>query len=334
MPLPMDLNKQRPAISIIVPVYNKAKYLKRCFDSVLYQTFKDFELILVNDGSQDNSLDICKYYEQLDNRVRVIDTPNRGSSSARNTGYSESTGKWIIFFDADDWIDSHMLQLLYDAGENQNADIAACGLLLDDGEHEKKALLYPYDNYEPHSEIYRIECQYSSACNKLVKRELFEKYNIRFVDGIRMWDDMAVTSRLRYHSKKTVIVNQPLYHYYCAPRESICISDIGQYPWSQIKVVEFLSTYFNTMPQSDPIIKKIIASVKITAKNYFFSTESEDEYNRWKGLYPEANKSILGLQHISIKRRLSCVAVSLLSFKNYTKIRNLSRIILRCGYTN
>ncbi len=310
-------------VSVIIPVYNSENYLHRCIDSVLNQTFKDFQLILVNDGSKDNSLKICKEYEKNDSRIIVIDTPNRGSSSARNTGMEKASGNWIIHFDSDDWVDNNILQELFDRALEEDADIAACGFYEDYDHGNKISRLYPYEKFEPHSEIYRVEQQYSSVCNKLVKRELYEKYDIRFVDGVRMWEDLVVTARLRFHSKKTVIVNKPLYHYYCAPRESICVTDIGKYPHSQIKVIEFLSDYFNSISTSDPIAKKIIASLKVTVKTTLYPIDSEDNYNHWKNLYSEADKYILKMKHLPLIQRLRLLMIANLSYQQFYFTRNL-----------
>ena len=97
-----------PIISIIVPIYNVDKYLSRCIDSILNQTFKNFELILVNDGSTDKSLDICKYYKNIDNRKYIINKKNGGLSSARNAGLEIARGKYIGFVDSDDYIHPQM----------------------------------------------------------------------------------------------------------------------------------------------------------------------------------------------------------------------------------
>ena len=113
------------AVSIVVPVYNAEKYLPKCIDSILNQTFKNFELILVNDGSKDNSLIICEDYKVSDRRIKVINKKNEGVSIARNIGINSAKGKYIMFIDSDDWIESNMVEKMYDA--IQNSDIAICG---------------------------------------------------------------------------------------------------------------------------------------------------------------------------------------------------------------
>lgn len=98
-----------PEYSIIIPVYNSEKCLKRCIDSILNQTFVNFELILIDDGSSDDSLNICKKYQSFDSRINVIHKDNGGVSSARNVGLDHSRGKYIVFVDSDDFVDQDML---------------------------------------------------------------------------------------------------------------------------------------------------------------------------------------------------------------------------------
>lgn len=104
-------------ISVIVPVYNAEKYLHRCIDSILNQTFTDFELLLINDGSKDQSSIICDKYARKDSRIRVFHKENGGVSSARNLGLDNAKGKWVVFVDSDDWVDEHYLEVLYQDGK-------------------------------------------------------------------------------------------------------------------------------------------------------------------------------------------------------------------------
>lgn len=113
-------------ISIIVPVYNVEKYLDRCVQSILIQSFKRFELILVNDGSTDNSFEICQKYRKKDSRVILISQENKGLSAARNTGLNNAHGDYICFIDSDDFIEKDYLKLLLNNLKSNNADISIC----------------------------------------------------------------------------------------------------------------------------------------------------------------------------------------------------------------
>ena len=112
-----------PLISVIMPVYNTSQYLRRSIESVLNQTFKDFELICINDGSTDNSLQILEEYATTDSRIKIINQENSGAGYSRNVGISRSTGKYLAFLDADDWYDENFLFDVYKAATENNADV-------------------------------------------------------------------------------------------------------------------------------------------------------------------------------------------------------------------
>ena len=111
-------------ISIIVPIYNVEKYLRQCLDSIMNQTYRNFECLLINDGSSDNSEDICREYVSKDSRFRYFEKENGGVSSARNLGIEHSKGEYITFIDSDDWVDSDYLEVLYNSLVDERADIA------------------------------------------------------------------------------------------------------------------------------------------------------------------------------------------------------------------
>lgn len=117
-----------PLLSIIVPIYNARTYIEKCIESILRQNFRDYELILVDDGSIDGSGYICDTYAGLDSRIHVIHQLNKGVSSARNTGLEAATGQYVCFVDADDWIESDLFQVCMDTIESSGADILQHGM--------------------------------------------------------------------------------------------------------------------------------------------------------------------------------------------------------------
>ncbi len=118
------INMSKPLISVIVPVYNAEKTLRRCVDSILSQTFTEFELLLINDGSKDNSGVICDEYARKDSRIRVFHKENGGVSSARNVGLDNLRGEWVTFVDSDDYVENKYLGVFYD---NKKADLLVGG---------------------------------------------------------------------------------------------------------------------------------------------------------------------------------------------------------------
>ncbi len=136
-----------PKISVIIPVYNVEKYLRECLDSVINQTLKDIEIICVNDGSTDNSLEILKEYEKQDSRIKIIDKKNEGAAAARNLGLKSATGDYVIFFDSDDYMEFMALEKLYQNITDNNADISICkSYEFYDGDEEKQITEYAIKN--------------------------------------------------------------------------------------------------------------------------------------------------------------------------------------------
>ena len=203
-------SNQSPKISIIVPVYNVEKYLPRCIDSILSQTFKDFELLLIDDGSPDNSGKICDEYAQKDSRVRVFHKPNGGVSSARNLGLDNAQGEWITFIDSDDYIGDDFLEI----PDNTLEDLLIQNYkLIIDGElflksFEKKVILdsgmKDLVNENIAKRIYRVPWA------KFFKKSIIDNNNIRFADGVKIGEDtlfvldyLCFTRSVRYMSSSS-----------------------------------------------------------------------------------------------------------------------------------
>lgn len=206
-------------ISILVPVYNVEKYISKCIKSILEQSFKNFELILVNDGSTDKSLDICKKFELIDSRIRIINKKNGGLSSARNTGIENAKGKYIIFIDGDDYIHYQMIELLYKGATICNADISMCDFLKvkEDQTINMKDLNYKhndniiYSSQEALNKLYTSEnVKFIIACNKLYKKSLFN--NLRYDIG-KIHEDEFIIHKLLFKSKKICYIPKKLYYY-------------------------------------------------------------------------------------------------------------------------
>ena len=136
------MNNNESLVSIIVPVYNVEKYLRKCLDSIVNQTYKNIEVICVDDGSPDNSIDILREYRAKDDRVTIIRQKNKGLSGARNTGIKNATGKYIMFIDSDDWVELNMVELMTKKMDNKNLELAVCGTINHIGnEIQKEKLL-------------------------------------------------------------------------------------------------------------------------------------------------------------------------------------------------
>ena len=212
----------KPLVTIIVPVYKVEKYIQRCINSILNQSFTDFEVILVDDGSPDNCGKICDKYAEADNRIKVIHKPNGGLSDARNAGLDIATGEYIGFIDSDDYIDEHMYEDMLSAIENADTDLCICGYdrVDDDGKiksssHYKNALLTQEQAYEM---LVQGNVYFIISCNKLYKREIFD--TLRFEVG-KTHEDEFIMHHVYGECSKIVTLEKSYYNYFV--RESIIV---------------------------------------------------------------------------------------------------------------
>lgn len=200
-------------ISIIVPVYNTEKYLDKCIQSVLAQTYTNWELLLIDDGSTDSSGIICDKYAAEDNRIRVFHKENGGVSSARNLGLDNAKGEWISFVDADDWIEPTMYFDMHEGTHLQNADIVYCDIRM---VFTNRIIVYHAAQYNADKRVFLnnfITSDWTSLCNLVVRRALFEKYQIRVPQNIAFCEDFDVSFRLMAVAQKISHIDQPLYNY-------------------------------------------------------------------------------------------------------------------------
>lgn len=198
-------------ISIIVPVYNTEKYLKRCIESIINQTYKNLEVILVDDGSSDKSPLICDEYAKKDKRIKVIHKENGGASSSRNIGMDVATGKYITFVDSDDFIKEDFVEYLYNLCIENNCEIVQCSFEV--GSNEKFSDTSKIEKIEVYSNIEAL-CSRSlkvTPWGKLYKTETIK--SIKFPLGIINEDD-ATYYKFIYNSKSVCITNKQLYYYY------------------------------------------------------------------------------------------------------------------------
>ena len=209
-------------VSVIVPVYNSEKSLQKCIDSILNQSYKDFELVLVDDGSLDNSGKICDDYSAKDSRVTVAHTKNRGVSSARNTGIDMAQGDFICFIDSDDYVKEDYLERFIDTyNQYPNTDSIWCGFrnLTDNNEREIRIIIASdqekYSFYEK-KQIMTLHSKWLSQMpwNKMFRSNIIIDNNIRFPEDLSLGEDLLFN--LKYFDNtngEIIVINSPLYCY-------------------------------------------------------------------------------------------------------------------------
>lgn len=198
-------------ISIIIPVYNTESYLRNCLDSLIAQTFTEYEVILVDDGSQDLSGIICDEYAQQDKRFKVIHKSNAGVSSARNEALDIATGDYIGFVDSDDTVLPEMLETYMTIAQNYEADIVQSTGPIGNIEVIEPSSVYMYDRNAAMNEFFKIGKVRPSLWLGIYKRTLFK--DLKFPSNIHQWEDYALIAVLVSRCNKVVVTNQCFYHY-------------------------------------------------------------------------------------------------------------------------
>lgn len=197
-------------ISIIIPVYNAEKYIEKCLDSVLNQTYKNIEIIVINDGSTDNSYDVLKKYK---NKIILINQKNHGVSYSRNVGIDKSTGDYIMFIDGDDWIDEDMVLNMVDVIKEKKVDIVRCGYIREFPDHKEELTITNDKVIIEKKEIYdRFISNYdlSSPCCQLIKKACIKK---KFDKNIKIGEDYLFNLDLYSNINSCVFLPENYYHY-------------------------------------------------------------------------------------------------------------------------
>lgn len=277
-------------ISVIVPIYNTGNKLNKCIKSILKQTYKNFELILVNDGSTDNSLDICKYYSKKDNRIKIIDKKNEGTIKTRQRGISESNGKYITFVDSDDYVDEKMLEILHNEIVKNSCDIVVCDFFRTVGKIIKKRQKNRYfENeqlFDENSIKNELICSYlygdgfsASLYAKLYKAELFEnigKYSkrINFVG-----DDLVTNIEIFLKANKVKVIKNRLYYYTYGGGTSRYMKSLFDDIIEAFNIQkEVADSYFKDGKDKYPRISfMLLNSYRCSLENLFHSNLSNEE---------------------------------------------------------
>jgi len=244
----MNSFEYKSLVSIIIPVYNVEKYLKRCLDSVLAQTYTNIEVIAINDGSTDASGVILDEYAQKDERVKVIHKSNGGVSSARNCGLDAVSGDYVAMFDADDYVNVRFVEILLKTATEKNADVVCCGYAhtCDDNgavvDTTKSIEFVEMDKVQMISSLFKNNPFTGSFWNKLIKREILngEKFN----EKIKHYEDYELLYKILKKSEKLVYFDLPLYYYFMREGSAshskfgssqTCITDVIDYMYFDVK---------------------------------------------------------------------------------------------------
>ena len=204
-------------VSILVPIYNAEKYIQRCLDSIISQTYDNLEIVLIEDGSKDNSLKIIEGYGEKDKRIKIVPIENNGVADARNKAVENATGEFLTFVDSDDYIEKDYIETLYKNLKKYNADIAVCNctnVMEETGEKIHKSFgiskVKEYNNIEAVENLFYYNFLRHSPWGKLYKKEVWN--NIRFPLG-KNYEDLAILYKLFLNTKKVIYIPEEKYNY-------------------------------------------------------------------------------------------------------------------------
>lgn len=224
------VDKKQVMISVIIPVYNSEKYLRKCIDSVLAQSYTNFELILVNDGSTDKSAAICDEFAEKDERVKVFHNKNMGVSSSRNFALDRATGSYIYFTDSDDWIEAELLNDCIEILENEKLDIITFGYMINTKNDfdevvnsikktpGNKTYIKGKDKISVNNGLLTL---LGYACNKVYRKSLIDKLNLRFNEDISLFEDFIFNAEIYMNISTLKLIDKPYYHYMKRANESL-----------------------------------------------------------------------------------------------------------------
>lgn len=297
-------------ISIIIPMYNAEKYIKRCLESIFEQTYKNIEIVIVDDGSTDNSYNICKKYEQQNKKIKLFHKKNNGVSSARNYGLKKCTGKYLCFVDSDDYIEKYYIQQLYKAIKDNNTKISQCAInIVDDNlkkinnkgyshsfiTNGKKLIIDTFNNEEIGNIV---------LWNKMYERSLFN--NIQFPNG-KNYEDEFITYKILYKENRISIIPDKLYNY----RKHINSITNSKYTLKNLEGLEALIEKINFFKKNNEIflyIMTINEFLEFTRQNYIclikYVSNSTSYQKKLIQKYKEYYKIIQHNKQIPIKSKI------------------------------
>lgn len=313
----------QPLISVIVPVYNVEKYLDKCVRSIMNQTYRNLEIILVDDGSPDNCPAMCDAYAKEDPRIKVIHKENGGQADARNQGIDIASGEYIGFIDSDDFVDEDMYEYLIEIAQKEQADVVTCECY--DYYAEKEILRHDCDFYEKTNRIDAIARVMESrkatlyVVDKLYRKEIFD--NLRFRKG-KTFEDAYIVVEILSKTKTVVFTNAQKYYYYhrlesttSKPFNAKSFDVVEAYDYNAdlcLKISPFLSepALFRRCWSRFYVLDKMMLS------DESYDHKAEKEYVA----FLKANKSFILKSNLFTKGRKLSFAAMLISIKLYRKV--------------
>ena len=298
-------NTPLPLISVIVPIYNAEKYIEQCVRSIFGQTYSRLEIIFVNDGTPDGSIEIIRKvaadYPGRKGQVTIIDNGcNKGSTVSRSVGIKNCIGDYVLCIDSDDYIEANMVSILAKTACDGDCDIVAASFYINTFDKETAIGISDTRRFFDINHV-PIDTLHFSLCNKIIKRSILDR--LPDIPDANCWDDLALSCRAFALSQKAVAINMPLYHYRVGENScSLTSQDHKKRLQDQITVARFVEDWFignNLDAQYAPFLKNMKFSAKIK-----YLRGGKRDFAAWKHTFPETNRGILQYRHIPLPYRL------------------------------
>lgn len=314
-------NNKEILLTVIVPVYNVEKYITKCINSILIQTYSEFELLLIDDGSPDNSGYICDQYAISDKRVKVFHQKNSGVSSARNKGLENAKGRYIQFIDSDDYIENNMFELMLNKALQDDDDIVICDFY-NQWKFVKKATNELLDINSSFTSDLIISNITPSFWNKLIKRKLFVENKINFHEGLTLGEDYLLMIKLSLFSNRVSKLDIPLYHYVKTNSSSSTNSFSMKHVDDTVKAFELMIAFFSELKINNIQIEQTILIGKLRKKlALILNTKGDVQMASFK-IFPEINQ-------IDFKEYIHkpfCNILDYIRRKNYMKAKSYIKL--------
>lgn len=318
--------KMNQKISVIVPVYKAEKFIHRCVESILSQMYDNIELILVDDGSPDNSGALCDEYALKDNRVRVIHQVNSGVAVARNAGLDKATGEYIAFVDSDDYIDVAMYYEMMKINQQYDCDLVLCDCYK---ENESTKIIFTHDIREGYYDKDMLYNEYFptllmtnsvdypptiSNCVCLFKRKLIEENNLRYKEGMRFSEDLLFGSQAAYYTNSFYYMKNKAFYHYVLNNESVTHIFFPN-KWIMMRsLYEYIKEFFGNVEDFD-FSKQINISLLYFVYNCISEINNSDMDKKNRML-----EISMILKDIEVKEMFKCLKISTLNINWKLKI--------------
>lgn len=305
-------NTEHNLVSIIVPVYNVENYLPKCVDSLINQTYKNIEIILVDDGSTDNSGIICDRYQTLDERVTALHKNNGGLSDARNYGIERARGSYLSFVDSDDFLNSETIKKLLDASLRYDCDISVCNMIRFFDDNSEEVFYKPSSILKVLNGSNKYETlKQPSVCNKLFKKTLFD--NIQFPYK-KYYEDTFVYHELCYKANRIVLTGYDGYWYLSRKGSILGHEKLNDNYFDFIEAVWLRSKFLienNVQPYGDQACLSLYASVANAVKEIPKSKDNAKRFDQVYYYYDYAYRNLIRT-NITIKQKVRLILLKYL----------------------